>query len=189
MAQSKLLIIGDSFCYNQEAYSWTKMINDYEVCIDSACGIGEYKIWRKVLNHDLKEYHKIIIVHTSPYRLHINQNPWYDEGSMHNQADLLYCDIKNKPSGIYKQLVCDWFEKVVELDHLENIHQLIVKEIQSLCQGKSALHMTFFEYQLPGVCSINNIWKQNPGSINHLDRTGNCKTLDFLLPFLQDKNH
>lgn len=181
------MIVGDSFCHNQTAHSWTQMIDQYEVFIDSGCGIGQYKIWRKILSHDLSQYTKVIIVHTSPYRLHINSNPWYMDSDTHQQADLLYQDAKNKPAGKFKTLVCDWFEQVVDLDYMQHIHALIVKEIQMICKNTSVMHMTFFDYELMGVQPINKIWKKHPGTINHLDHIGNLKTLEFLQPFLQDR--
>jgi hypothetical protein len=48
------------------------MIPDYEVVVDRSCGIGEYKIWQNLLAHKLGDFDKLILVHTSPYRLYIN---------------------------------------------------------------------------------------------------------------------
>ena len=184
MARPKLLIVGDSFCHSQDPKSWTQMIPDYEVVVDSSCGISEYKIWQNLLAHKLGDFDKLILVHTSPYRLYINKNPFYIDSDTHRNADLIYQDIKNKPPGKFKDLVCSWFEQVVDLTHLENINQLIIKEIQSCCVDIPTVHLTFFEHSLSNLHTINNIWKQNSGNINHMNETGNLLVVDFLNSFL-----
>ena len=55
------------------------------------------KIWQNLLAHKFQDFDKLILVHTSPYRLYINKNPFYINSDTHQNADLIYQDIKNKP--------------------------------------------------------------------------------------------
>ena len=89
-----LLIVGDSFAVdNDNTQSWqNKLKVDYNVVNTAQSGISEYKIYKQLVDQIEKQWNQIIIVHTSPYRVHTRKHP------LHAHGDLMYSDIEHHAS-------------------------------------------------------------------------------------------
>jgi len=165
----RLLIVGDSFAASKHVDSWTQQIN-YDTTVIGLPGASEYRLLDYLETQSL-DYDKIIVVHTSPNRIYIEQNPYYEFSDTHINCDLLYTDIKSKLPDEFAKNVCWWFKNVFSIDHASYIHKLMVERSQQLLPD--ALHITFFDMQYLGVENLYNIWKENTGDINHMNVRGN----------------
>jgi hypothetical protein len=176
-----LLIIGDSFSTNSEQTSWTKLLSEFVVTNVSTNGSSEYRIFKKLINTDLTQFDYIIIVHTSPYRIYIEDHPLYLNSLTHQNCDLLYQDIKFSKSTKFTQNVTWYFENVFNLEQADVVHNLLIEKMVDLTVTHQTLHLSFFENEKnPNIINLNSIWKKHPGSINHLDNTGNKKVAKFI---------
>jgi hypothetical protein len=178
----KLLIIGDSFSANTDAPSWTMCIDNYVVDNVSMCGSSEYRLIKKLNSIDTTKYSKVIFVHTSPNRIYVETNPYYSTSTMYRNCDLLYADMHARLPDQYAADVVWWFENVFDIEQAEFTHSLLVD--YAVKKLPNAVHMTFFDYQLPEVKSLHSVWKAHPGSINHMSAQGNVKVLNFLKQYI-----
>ena len=110
-----VLIIGDSFAANSGQLSWTKLLPEFATTNLSTNGSSEYRIFKKLIGADLNQFKYIIIVHTSPYRIYIENNPLHLNSLTHQNCDLLYQDVKHANSTEFTQNVTWYFENVFRL--------------------------------------------------------------------------
>jgi hypothetical protein len=96
----KILIAGDSFAadwkikYNGNG--WVNMLSeDYEVTNIAQAGVSEYKIYQQLIKHDTTKYDKIIISHTSAYRIPVVKHPIHSKDILHSNCDLIYLILRN----------------------------------------------------------------------------------------------
>ena len=176
-----VLIIGDSFAANSGQLSWTKLLPEFATTNLSTNGSSEYRIFKKLIGADLNQFKYIIIVHTSPYRIYIENNPLHLNSLTHQNCDLLYQDVKHANSTEFTQNVTWYFENVFDLDQANTIHNLLIEKIVNLTAQHQVLHLSFFEDEKnKNITNLNSIWKQHPGAINHLDNIGNEKVANFI---------
>ena len=177
----KVLIVGDSFA-TQEPKGWTWQLGkEFEITNLASAGSSQYRVLKNVLEIDLDHFDFVIVVHTSPNRIYVETNPYYKDSKTHPDCDLIYEDIRSKRPDIFAEHVTWWFEHVFDLEQAKYMHQLICEKIRCLLIGKYALHMTFFELEHIGNIEIlHHIWKEHPGSINHLNETGNRLVAEFV---------
>lgn len=176
-----LLIIGDSFSANSDQTSWTKLLSEFAVTNLSTNGSSEYRIFKKLINTELTQFDYIIIVHTSPYRIYIEDHPLYLNSQTHQNCDLLYQDIKCSKSTKFTQNVAWYFENVFNLEQANVVHSLLIDRMVELTATHQTLHLSFFENEKnPNIINLNSIWKKHPGLVNHLDSTGNKKVAKFI---------
>ena len=179
MSQPQLLIVGDSFsAVKNNSESWTCQFNDFNIINLSAAGCSEYRIFTQLKTTDLSCYDRIIVVHTSPNRIYINQNPLHIHSKMHYNCDLIYQDVKAQPSGKFRDHVVWWFENVFDLAHAQDMHTLLMDQIIS--KTPTAVHLSFFELEHPAVYNLHHIWKKYPGEVNHLSNKGNQQVAEFV---------
>jgi hypothetical protein len=172
----RLLIVGDSFSADVGQQSWTKKLPGFAVTNLSTNGSSEYRIFKKLVNTDLKEFEYVIIVHTSPYRIYIEHNPLHLDSLTHQECDLLYQDIKSADLTKFTQNVAWYFENVFDLEQANIIHNLLIEKIVTLTTNHHALHLSFFKDEKnDNITNLSSIWKQHSGSINHMDEIGNDK--------------
>lgn len=140
----------------------------------SSCGSSQYRILKKLLECKLQKFDHVLLVHTSPYRIYIQHNPLHAHSETHQHCDLIYNDVKNKQGSDFVNHVCWWFENAVDLDQCELVHQLLVKYSSDYLQHVASTHITFFpDCGLPFVHDFSQIYREHPGSINHMDEHGN----------------
>ena len=95
-----ILIVGDSFAApSNEKYTWYNRLSQKHTVKNIAeAGVGEYKILKQIESQlPLEECDRIIIVHTSPFRIHTHTHPIHKSGS-HSNCDLLYADLEHHAS-------------------------------------------------------------------------------------------
>lgn len=180
----KLLIIGDSFSASMSDRSWTNRLG-HDTINMSTCGSCEYRIIKKLLESNLNEFDHVLMVHTSPYRIYFDKNPFYQNSETHQECDLIYADIKNKKNNVFVEHVTWWFENVFDLNQAEFLHTLLIEYSQKYLSSVPNTHITFFEKcSVEGVHDFSVIHKQCPGDINHLNEEGNSWVVDRILKIL-----
>lgn len=177
-----ILIVGDSFAenFNQSTESWTFLLSQQVSTVNLAqAGCGQYKILKQLKSVDLNNFDKIIISHTSHTRLHVENNPYYNTGK-HAHADLIYEDILHKPQSKMKEHLLFFFKRLVDLEYQKFVYECVCREISELCKNKDCIHLNFFPQNqvlyihFTKVLEMHNIWKNYPGTVNHLNLEGNC---------------
>ena len=174
----KLLICGDSFAANwqlkYQGTGWPNMLADVcDVTNVAQAGCGEYKIYQQIKNQNLSKYDKIIISHTSPYRIHTLNNPIHLGDALHHSSDFIYEDAK--ANGLDD--ITNFFEKYFDLEYGEFVHKLICEQIDNLTKSLPVIHITHFNwknlYQFPQLLNFCNLRKNHSGLINHYSDSGN----------------
>ena len=182
----KLLICGDSFSSDQLAgdFGWPILLrNTHDVTNISHPGVGEYKILQQLKSQNLQLYDLIIISHTSPYRIHCEENPLYDKDHLYRKSDIIFADAENKKTLISSSL-CDYFNLVFDLEYYKFVHSGYCSAINQLIAEKPALHITHFDwsdlYRFPNLTNFYNLWKGNKGQYCHYTVQGNQQVYDIL---------
>ena len=177
----KLLICGDSFSADwtikHTGIGWPNMLaNDYLVINLSQAGCSEYKIYLQLKSVDLKQFDRIIISHTSPYRICVERHPIHSKDILHKDCDLIYTDLKeHADSHPEVQPMIDFFEKYFHTEYFEFIHHEICEKIEQMVKGLPVLHLINFDkqYDFDTKLDLTKVIKTNPGNINHFDELGN----------------
>lgn len=173
-----LLIIGDSF--SSDSSGWAAQLPEYNVTNLSSNGSSEYRILKKLMIEDLTKYDQVIMVHTSPNRIYITHNPMHIENSAYQDCDLIYQDVLAQNSEFSNHVVW-WFHNVFDLEHANDMHQLLIEKSMTLLKNKPSLHLSFFEsYGYSEIHNLNHIWQRHPGQINHLSNKGNQMVVNFV---------
>ena len=166
-----ILIIGDSFSASAHQESWTQKLHGYHVDNISSNGSSQYRIWKKLLQCDIDRYTCILLVHTSPNRIYITDNPLHRCSETHQNCDLIYRDVQDKLPDKFAEHVTWWFENVFDFDHANDVHNLLIDSCHRMTAHKAVLHMSFFDLR-SDVIDFSRFWKQFPGNINHMNRQG-----------------
>jgi len=171
-----ILICGDSFSV-PVANGWANQLtHQYSVTNLSQAGISEYKILKQLQSIAVANYDCIIVSHTSVSRVHIKQHPVHTAG-LHKDCDLIYSDLASVD--LYNPVVLaglNYFKYIFDTEYYADIYKLLTMEIWELTKSVPTFHMTFFDNPVtyPFFCNyLNNIFKQYPGSVNHLNEQGN----------------
>ena len=178
----KLLIIGDSFAASTHASSWVTGLGNFDVDNLASNGASEYRLIKQI-PASIHQYANVIFVHTSPNRLYVENNPYHVNSATHAKCDLIYSDIHSRLPDEYAGHVTWFFENLFDIKQAEFVHELQVKYAQS--QLPNAVHITFFEYMIPGVINLHHVWKQHPGDINHMNAAGNAAVRKLIKRRLQ----
>ena len=177
----RLLIVGDSFAANSTQSCWTRLLSGFAVTNLSSNGSSEYRIFKKLVNTDLAQFSHVIVVHTSPYRIYIEDNPLHLNSQTHKTCDLIYQDVRSSEKTAFTKNVVWYFENIFNLEQANTMHALMVEKIVEMTASHQALHLSFFEDEKnPRITNLNSIWANHPGAINHLDEIGNKKVAEFV---------
>ena len=175
----RLLIVGDSFAAPYENQpAWTNLINA-KVDNRAQAGVGQYKILQQLKNYH-QDHDGVLVVLTSEMRVYIKNNPFYGSEHRHANADLIFADIESRRGDPWADRLLWWFGNVFDLEHARAINDLILAEIYRLLElrQKPWKVVTFFDpypeqFDFDGrLENLNQIWKDHPGTINHLNTTG-----------------
>ena len=174
----KILLVGDSFAAdwttkypNQKG--WPNHLADQHTVINLAqAGCSEYRILQQLKSTDLTQYDAIIVSHTSPYRLYVNQHPVHKTDILHHHSDLIYTDIKEHSKHNKKLLpIVEYFENYFDIEYAQFIHQLLVKEIKSYTGTYCTLHITHTDNS--EEVSFKDVFESHKGLMNHYSNLGN----------------
>jgi len=172
-----LLIAGDSFSADWSTQSknigWVNMLQkDYEVTNVSQAGVSEYRIYLQLKSIDLSKFDKIIISHTSAYRIPIEEHPIHSGDPLHHNCDLIFSDVCAHLENSIMKVAYDFYSNIFDLDYFKFVNKLIYQEIKKITP--TALHITFFDsFYDDSVIKFENIFLENKGNTNHLSDRGN----------------
>ena len=184
MAKKSILIVGDSFCAaNNHDNSWHNRLRDhFHVTNFSQCGVGQYKI-HKQLYCSQQSFDIVIYFISSPYRCHTESNPFYDIlHPTHANCDFIYQDVVDKLPDHKAQNMVWWFENVFDLDQAKYMHNLLVAND---CKAHNIIPISFFDCthidRSVNIIDFFPIWKNHPGSWNHLNDQGHDQVFQTLV--------
>lgn len=187
----KILIAGDSFAadwkikYNGSG--WVNMLsNNYDVTNIAQAGVSEYKIYQQLNNHDTTKYDKIIISHTSAYRIPVVKHPVHSKDILHSNCDLIYTDIKEHEDNPKIKCIVDFYENYFHVDNAIFTHTLIVDEIKRLYPN--AINITFFDSFNKDMNQYESIFLNNMGNMNHMNNVGNQIIYEKIKTILNGNN-
>lgn len=191
-----ILICGDSFAaiWPGDYGGWPIMLsNDYTVTNCAQAGVGEYKVSLQLASKNIRDYDLIIVCHTSAFRVHVEQHPYYKDG-LHKNADLIYTDVVSQNHKGVTDHLKYYFEKVFDLNYALDIHNMIKERITSRTTGVPCLHLNFFatlprEFINEGEINLHDVWQQNPGAVNHMSQTGNQLVYQILKEKICEVTH
>jgi hypothetical protein len=191
MTKGKLLIAGDSFAANwlSETAGWPNLITkDYDVTNVAQAGCSEYKIYKQLCSVDLNKFDHIIVSHTSPYRIYTKENPLHVNKPIHKDSCFIYSDVKEHKLSC----VTEFFEKYFDMEYAEHVHNLLLKEIESMCL-KHTIHITSFEwnrlYKCKNWIDFNEVFASHRGKVNHYNDKGNHIVYDRLINKLKNDEY
>lgn len=193
MEKNGLLIVGDSFGTPTESChpTWYEILGEnHDVINLSQSGVGQYKIHQQLVLTNLDRVNIVLIISTSPYRLHATTNPFYHNHLTHSSCDLLYNDIKSRMPDDTAEKIIWWFHNMVDLDYCRFIHNLIVEESMRYClkKGKKILVLNFLDpdFKNSFCLDLYPTWKRHSGDINHLNHTGHLIVAEKIQHWLLD---
>lgn len=190
----KILICGDSFAADWTVkYSnkkgWVNYLADmYNITNLAQAGCSEYKIYKQIESVDLTKFDKIIISHTSPYRLPITFHPVHEKDVLHKNSDLLYLDVKEHAETFPElKSIVTFFEKYMDMEYALLVHELLCSRIDNhiLKYHNDAIHISNIDwsrfYQFEDMLSFSNLFKNHRGDMNHFDEHGNQQVFQKVL--------
>jgi hypothetical protein len=197
----KILICGDSFAADwtikHPGQGWPNMLAEqHEVVNLAQAGCSEYKILKQLESTDLNTYDRIIVSHTSPYRIYVKTHPVHHNDPLHKNCDLLYADVKAHAIK-NKNLVpiVNYIENYFDLDYAKDIHRMLCKEIEQLLESVQdrVIHIANIDYTaiytFKNMINFDNLFASNGGSMNHFDAKGNKEVFKILSTTLKRKHH
>jgi len=174
----KLLIAGDSFAADwkikyKNTIGWVNMLSyDFEVTNIAQAGVSEYKIYKQLKSVNIDEFDKIIISHTSAYRIPIEEHPIHKGDLLHNNCDIIFSDVEKHLDNSIMKTAYNFYSEIFHADYFVFVNNLIYKEIYNMIP--TALHITFFDsFYDNNVLKLENIFLNNKGKSNHLSLKGN----------------
>lgn len=182
----KLFIFGDSFAAKRNSIDqnlgWPELLtNDYTVTNFAECGVGEYKILKQIESVDLQQADKILISHTSPFRVYVKDHPIHNTSSTHNNCDIIFSDIEQLEDDFSRSCKL-YFKYIFDEQYAIDIHNLICEKIHAVTQQLSVLHITHFDYStlynFTPMLNFYEHWQKNKGSVNHYSLKGNQYVYD-----------
>ena len=175
----KILIIGDSF--SADDYGWPSML-DIPHDNFSENGVGEYKIYKQLKDAD--KYDKILINHTSPWRVNTPYHPVHYKNKERPNNDFIIADVEYHSKKVKDmRLVKKYFNKFYDFEYQLGIYNLLVEKLMSI---PNSIHITFHSKEdtnkIPN--NFNSIWEKNQGNINHMDYKGNYTVTQLIKKLL-----
>ena len=176
----RILVAGDSFAaqWPGEYPGWSTLLgNDYQVTNRAQAGVGEYKVWLQLAEENLDNYDLTIVCHTSAYRVYVQEHPFHKQG-LHKNADLIYSDVMARKDYPERDHLQYYFESLFDLNYALDIHSLIKERIMYYTIDNPVIHLSFFpildhEFVIKKELNFHDVWRQHPGTVNHLSATGN----------------
>ena len=172
-----LLIAGDSFSADwttkYKGRGWVNMLeDDFEVTNISQAGVSEYKIYQQLNSVDLSKFDKILVSHTSAYRIPIQEHPIHKDDVLHYNCDILFSDVETHLDNPVMKTAYDFYSDIFYPDYFCFVNDLIYEKIKEITP--TATHITFFDsFYDDSVHKFENVFLENRGTINHLNEMGN----------------
>jgi len=192
----KILICGDSFAApsSKDNVSWHYRLGlDHSVTNYAQAGCSEYKILKQIQKAKIEDYDSIIVSHTSPNRVYIQQHPCYANNEFFKNADLIYLDVlshldedsNNKILNTAK----DYFEYIFDKEYYQTIYCLLQEKIQQLTKNIPCLNLlTLFDeniIQMENVINLSKHCQLKPGMIGHYSDSDHLKIYKLITKWLK----
>jgi hypothetical protein len=162
------LICGDSF--SADTKGWPSKLGA-RITNRSQRGIGEYKIFQQV--YDVEKFDKIIICHTSPWRIHTLYHPIHNSNPQRPDNDFILADLSHHKS-TSKDIdnIYSYIKKYTDWDYIKFLYDTF---LEKLLQIPNSIHITFHDPDDTSAVKNNyqDVWKKYPGDTNHLNKIGN----------------
>ena len=186
----KILITGDSFAADwqikyPEKRGWPNVLSEiHDITNLAQAGCSEYRILKQIQSANLSDFDKIIIAHTSPFRLYVKNHPVHID-QLHCNCDLIYSDVKEHAKNNEKLLpLVDYFENYFDLDYAIDMHNIVCEKIDQITKTFDPIHITGFEwsglYQFDNMLNFNYIFKKYRGIVNHYSLEGNLEVYESI---------
>jgi hypothetical protein len=175
--QKRLLICGDSFSADwtkkYEGIGWVNLLeNDYNITNISQAGVSEYKIYQQLNSVDLSKFDKILVSHTSAYRIPIQEHPIHKDDVLHYNCDILFSDVEKHVDNPVMKTAYDFYSDIFYPEYFCFVNDLIYDKIKEITP--TATHITFFDsFYDDSIHKFENVFLENRGNINHLNEMGN----------------
>jgi hypothetical protein len=184
-----LLIVGDSFStdwtkkYND--IGWVNLLeNDFEITNISQAGVSEYKIYLQLKSIDITKFDKILISHTSAYRIPIEEHPIHKDDLLHNKCDIIFSDVSEHIENPIMKTAYDFYSEIFYPEYFCFVNDLIFNQIKNI--APNSLNITFFDsFYDDSVYKFEDIFLENKGLINHLSEIGNYMVYQKILDLLK----
>lgn len=193
MNKKRLLIVGDSFATDwrkkyKDSIGWPNMFeNDFIVTNLAEAGVSEYKIYKQLKSVDINKFDFIIISHTSPYRIPIENHPVHKKDLLHNNCDIIYSDAIEHSENKIMQIAKSFYENIFYMDYFIFVNNLIFQEISRI--APNSIHITFFdEFYTDNILKFEKVFLNCKGNTNHLNISGNKIVYKKLLKILNEQN-
>ena len=196
----KILICGDSFAADwtvkYTGQGWPNLLaQEHTVTNLAQAGCSEYKILKQLESAFLSQYDKIIVSHTSPYRIYVEKHPVHYNDPLHKNCDLIYTDLKEHDKK-HKELkpIIEYFEKYFDFEHAKQMHELLCQEIERKLEPiqDRVLHITNLDWNglhvFKNMISFEYLFETNRGLMNHFNDTGNKLIFDQIQKKLSIKS-
>lgn len=188
----KILICGDSFAADwsikyHDYLGWPNILaEEHEVTNLAEAGVSEYKIWLQLTSADLKKFDSVIIWHTSPYRIPVEQHPDHYSDRLHKNCDFLYSDVKNS-NNIDLKCVTEYYERFYHKEYADFVYDLIIDKqreyMYELFKGQ-VLHVSVHQLNNLEFISFEKLFNKQCGKINHFSKQGNIEVYKELSKWL-----
>jgi len=179
-----ILIAGDSFAApKEEKHTWyNRLSQNHTIKNIAEAGVSEYKILKQIESQlPLTEWDKIIVVHTSPYRIHTHTHPIHKYGS-HSNCDLLYADLeyhslqKRHKDNKSLQAALSFIEYHFDTEYYKEVYTLIRNKIKSLTKVTNTLDLCAWDKNTV----LHNVSINHEGTINHLSEKGHNLVYNYI---------
>jgi hypothetical protein len=177
-----VLICGDSFAADWSVKytdypGWPTLLSQkYNVTNMAQAGCSEYKILKQLQSQDLTQYYSVIVVHTSPFRIPVEDHPIHHNDILHCNSDFIYLDVKasNEQS---VNCVTEYYEKYFWPEYALFMHQCVLTEELKILKNQYCVHSSMMPWDnlVQTDCFINfhPVFTQHRGLVNHLTKEGN----------------
>jgi hypothetical protein len=160
------------------------LCKDFNITNVAEAGVSEYKIHQQIKKQKIQDYDKIIISHTSAYRIPVETHPIHSKDTLHRNCDFIYSDIREHKDNPDVKCIVDLYEKYFHIDYAIFVHELILKEINMICPN--AVNITFFNSFNKDAVQLEDVFLENRGNINHLNEVGNKIVYNKILKLLNE---
>jgi hypothetical protein len=194
----KILICGDSFAADWTVKyigcGWPNMLaNKYQVTNLAQAGCSEYKILKQLESTDFNQYDRIIVSHTSPYRIYVERHPVHHNDPLHKDSDLIYSDLKEHIDTHPEVVpIIEYFEKYFSFEQAREMYNLLCEKIEHKLDhlGNNVIHVINvnfeqYTYQFKNMINFQDLFASNRGPFNHFDDYGNQQVFQKLVERLE----
>lgn len=193
----KILICGDSFTTDFGiSESWvTRLAQVHQVDNLSRAGISEYKILKQLESKQelLGHYDLILVSHTSPNRVHIDEHSIHKHSKTHHQSDLLFSDVEyhlaQNPTDPVLNAAHGYFLHIFDPVYYDDLYQLMQMRIKEILQPYNAIHLTNFGMpnttEFEQYIDIPKLLSLDTGNINHYTYDGNNRIFKLVIDLIE----